>query len=100
MVVGTNILNMDGHLLMPAGTELTESRIETLQAWGILETNIADGTEITTEEDEILSEEITNAMQRLKPRFKFCDTQDPMITELMQLCAERMVSKEQKDKKF
>lgn len=98
MVVSTEILNMDGHLIMPAGTELTENRIETLLAWGIIEIDIEDGTENATEEDAELSEDIQQFMQTLKPRFKFCDTQSPVVTELMQICAERLAIKQAKQK--
>lgn len=92
MSVGTDVRNHDGFLILPAGSILSERHIQMLATWGILEVRIGQGEPETAPllDEAELQQRIEAARETLRPHFLHCDTEDPLVAELLSLCAERL----------
>ena len=89
MVLGENVQDGQGRLLMPAGTELTERHLRAFQLWGIMSVRVrgADGEEPGA--PEVSPEALTAARERVLPRFVRNDVQHPLIAALIESCTRR-----------
>jgi hypothetical protein len=89
MVLGENVQDSQGRLLMPVGTELTERHLRAFQLWGIMSVRVrgADGEEPGA--PEVSPEALTAARDRVLPRFVHNDIHHPLIAALLDLCVRR-----------
>ena len=88
-VLGENVHDAQGRLLMPAGTELTERHLRAFQLWGIMAVRVrgAEGEEAGV--PEVSAEALAAAMERIIPRFAHNDLRHPLIAVLVEGCAYR-----------
>jgi len=88
MKVASDVKNIDGMLMVPAGCELTERQINILQAWGVADVEVEMTAEKAQELDPLaqLSPEtlaaITNA---LRARYWKPDEFGPVPAEIFHL---------------
>ena len=64
MVVTADVKNMDGMLLIPSGATLSENQIDTLNAWGIAEVQVA-ASDHPTDVIDVLETLPMEALERL-----------------------------------
>lgn len=94
MVLGSDVHDRSGRMLLGAGSELTQKHLVIFRTWGILEADIVgQGTE--DPHDPIPSDvdpnELAAAEQALAPLFRHTNTSHPAISELLRLAALRKV---------
>lgn len=92
MVVDSDIKNLDGMLLLPAGCELTERHIDILMTWGIMEISIQETGEDQdgdlAEPPIVIPPEMESAM---KARYWAFDEASPVQQEILRLLLIRKV---------
>ncbi len=89
MILGENVNDGQGRLLIPAGAELTERHLRAFQLWGILAVRVrgADGEDPGV--PEVSPEALAAARERILPRFAHNDVHHPLIAALVDACAQR-----------
>jgi hypothetical protein len=88
MVLGADVRDRSGRLLLGAGTEVTERHLHILRTWGVVEVEIVgieDGC-TDTETLETLDQELLESIERtITPIFYHTDRDHPAIRELMRM---------------
>jgi hypothetical protein len=87
MVVGEDVKDKNGQLLLPAGLALSEKHLELVKSWGISQVSIESGNK--EEEVPLDPELIAKAEKELGPIFKFADQRHPAMNELFSQCVTR-----------
>jgi len=86
-ILGSNVRDPLGRLLIAAGTALTERHLATLGKWGIFAVDIKDAGE--GPKREVTPERLEKARANLKDRFRYVDLDHPFMSELFRECVER-----------
>ncbi|MFQ5469886.1 MAG: hypothetical protein ACE5EH_06200 [Gammaproteobacteria bacterium] len=89
MVLAEDATQLNGRVLLRAGTELTEKHIKVFKTWGVTEANIEGVSKesVANEELEQLSPEILkDAEDKTRHLFRHCDLENPVSAELYRLC--------------
>ncbi|GFO53480.1 hypothetical protein GMSM_04870 [Geomonas sp. Red276] len=93
MVLGGNVCDRSGRILLPAGAELGEKHLSILRMWGVMEAEIVCEQEEEPEDGEPLAEcdpELAAAArQEVEALFVHNDHAHPAIKELMRVCIQR-----------
>jgi hypothetical protein len=90
-VVGSDVKNIDGMLLIPAGAVLTARQIGILQAWGVAEVEVEAAAE-TAEDDPLAMlppEVVTKLTAEIKSLFWQPDESSPVFQEIFRLVLRR-----------
>jgi hypothetical protein len=83
MLLGADVRDRSGRLLLKAGTELDDRNIHILRTWGVAEVEIA-GTDAKV--SDIVDPERFAALERkLAPLFRHSDLNHPAIRELLHM---------------
>ena len=87
MQVASDVTNIDGMLLIPAGCELTERQIGILQTWGVDEVEISGdaGQEESDPLAEVPPETLAAWTAEIKGRFWQADESNPLFQETVKL---------------
>ncbi len=90
MVAASDIKNMDGMLLLPAGCELTERHAQILKTWGIAEISVEGPDDESEVAGALAAIEVSpDRMAQIRDRFWQFDDQNPMQREILRLIARR-----------
>lgn len=94
MVLASDVLNLNGQLLMPKGTKLVEKHLWLFKTWGINHIDIVsqDGAS-STANTELTDEEIRMHTPGLREIFGGTEEKDLWMQELFKLCLERKILK-------
>jgi hypothetical protein len=84
MVVGMDVCDTRGQLLLEAGCTLTESELRLLRQQRISRVPIASAQRSCDSADNTAATE-----GRMDARFRLCDDRHPLIHELRRLCRQR-----------
>jgi hypothetical protein len=88
MILGADVRDRSGRLLLGAGTELTERHLYILRTWGVVEVEIV-GIEdecTDTKAPETIDQELLESIERtISPIFYHTDRDHPAIKELMRM---------------
>ena len=97
MVLGRNVCDRSGRMLLPSGAELTEKHFSIFRMWGVLEVEIVgDGI---PEDDEVEPHQeidptlLAAAREEVERLFVYNDPEHPAIKELMRICSVRRASR-------
>ena len=88
MVVAREVKNIDGMLLVPAGSELGERQIGILQAWGVSEVEVEASQEMAKSHDPLAQlppETLAKLTVNLRGRYWRPDEFGPVPAEIFQL---------------
>lgn len=88
MVVGGDLKDRNGRLLVAAGTRLTERHIRIIKIWGVIEADIEGVSEadvVPSEEAMIDPELLRAAAEALAVPFRYNDLDEPAIAELFRI---------------
>lgn len=94
MILGRDIINRTGLVLLKAGEEITERHLRILRTWGITEADIKgiEKEEIMEKaEAEIDPQVLEEATTKALEIFRHTDREHPFIKELFQLVKLRLV---------
>ena len=86
MTVAADIKNMDGMLLIPVGSVLSERQINILQSWGVVEVDVeaCQGAEEPTDPLAKLSgETVQRLTEETKALFWETDDTNPVFSEIL-----------------
>ncbi len=89
MILGENVHDGQGRLLMPADTELTERNLRAFQLWGIMAVRVRGAEGEGPAVPEVSAEALAAARERVLPRFAHNDVHHPLIAMLVEVCAQR-----------
>jgi hypothetical protein len=100
MVLGSDVTDSSGRMLLRAGQEITEKHLRIFKMWGITEADIAD-----VDKDEVSAMAnskydpalIRDAQEQLTDRFRHADMGHPFNSELFRLLCFRMIKCRQGD---
>jgi HD-like signal output (HDOD) protein len=95
MVVGGDVKDRNGRLLVAAGTRLTEKHIRIVRIWGVAEAEIEDISKkdgVLPSKDVIDPAIIRAAAETMRRRFRYNDLGNPAISELFRISAQREAS--------
>lgn len=92
-VLASDVTERSGRLILGRGRAVTRRHIETLRAWGILEVDVCANAE---DEAEPADEALAKARESVLPRFALNDANQPLITALIELCAEQALARMQR----
>lgn len=93
-VVASDVKNIDGMLLIPAGASLTERQIDILQAWGVAEIDVQAGADAETSGDPLAklpAEVLSKWTDEAKALFWKLDENNLVQAEVLQLMLRRRV---------
>jgi hypothetical protein len=97
MVLGDDVKDMSGRMLLKSGTELQAKHLKVLRTWGIAGAEVAGdeavGGEQQAEADfgALTADEAAAVKAELKSRFASVDIGDPFIRALAELVLRRLV---------
>jgi hypothetical protein len=89
MTLAAEVLNEDGHLLIPANVEVSQKHIGLLESWGVPDVHIQESGDGSTEEVRLSLEAIHRAETEVLPIFRHQNMEDATIQELMRISALR-----------
>ena len=97
MRVAAEVKNMDGMLLLPAGSDLTEKHIQILQSWGVVEVNVEDTGQPLAEPANPLAQlspdELARLSTQLQKRFWELDLNQPVQAAVFNAALRRSARK-------
>ena len=88
MILGADIRDRSGRLLLGAGTELSERHLYILRTWGVIEVEIAgaDDNKEDLKSGKSVDPALWAAVEReITPLFRHADNNHPAIKELMRM---------------
>jgi hypothetical protein len=88
MKVASDVKNIDGMLMIPAGCELTERQINILQAWGVPDVEVEMSVEKVNELDPLAklgAEAVAAITSTLRARYWKPDDFGPVPAEIFRL---------------
>jgi len=94
MILGRDIKDRNGLVLLSAGHEITEKHLKILKMWGIMEADIEGVTreetisEAASQIDPLLLQETEN---QIREQFRHADMKNPFMNELFRLLTLRGV---------
>jgi hypothetical protein len=94
MVLASDAKDLNGRVLLKAGTELTEKHLRVFKIWGVSEAEIVgvDAVDVVAEAAaQIDPARMKDAEGRLQQLFALTDKKHPAIAELMRLIMLRAV---------
>lgn len=93
MVLSRNVCDRGGRLLLPEGTTLTEKHLVIFRTWGVLEVDIAAGSDgeggAPLPHEEMDPDLFAAAEATVAPLFVHNDLEHPAIRELLRICIAR-----------
>ena len=91
MVIATDVKNLDGMLLIPAGASLTARQINILQAWGIDEVEVRASVAVPESDPlaRLPAETVAQLSADLRRRFWQPHESNPVFTEIFRLMLRR-----------
>ena len=91
MVVGGDVKNIDGMLLVPTGCTLTKRQINILNSWGVTEVDVveAEGCHEDDPQAKFSAEELEELIAQTKARFWKADEKNPVFMEIFKLALKR-----------
>lgn len=92
MVTACNIKDRNGRMLLPAGTELTSKHMLIFRTWGVAQVAIVEPeqeAQVAKTQDELDDEELAAAEESLKPYYRLCGLEHPILRELLRQAALR-----------
>ena len=89
MILGENVHDGQGRLLMPVDTELTERHLRAFQLWGIMAVRVRGAAGEAPGVTEISPETVAAAREQVLPRFAHNDVHHPLIAVLVEACIQR-----------
>lgn len=96
MLLGSDVCDRSGRMLLPAGAELTERHLKVFRTWGVIEADIEgeEGCEAAPlpageDADPVRLAAAEESVLRI---FRLNDREHPAIMELMRLCIARKVA--------
>lgn len=92
MVLNGDVKDLNGCLLLTAGTKLTEKHLYILRSWGIAEADIQSVTREEVEatvHEEVDPVKLIDAQNELRTIFSHTERDHPVIRELFRVCALR-----------
>ena len=95
MTVARDITNLDGILLIPAGSTLSDRQIGILQAWGVTEVEV-QASEALPDADPLARlspQEATKLRKQLRDLFWRPAESDPIFVEIFELLLRREARK-------
>jgi hypothetical protein len=87
MIVGEDVKDKNGQLLLPAGLTLTPKHLEVIKGWGISNVSVDSGDKL--EEVPLDPLVIARAEKELSPIFRYADRNHPAMNELFNQCVNR-----------
>ena len=95
MIVVGDVKNIDDMLLIPAGAKLTSRQIGILQAWGVLEIDVARGDAGDNSDPvaKLSPEALAKATEKTRALFWKLDDTDPACAEIFRLVLRRRVKR-------
>ena len=88
MVLGEDVTDPQGRLLLPSGTSLTERHLRAFQMWGVMGVKLR-GVGEADQSEPVTPEQLSRAVEAIQPRFRHNDRDNPLMAEVFRLCAER-----------
>lgn len=93
MVLGRNVCDRSGRMLLPTGAELTEKHFSIFRMWGVLEVEIvgegiAEDAE-AAQHEEVDPELLRQARAEVERLFLHNDPEHPAVKELLRISTER-----------
>lgn len=88
MVLGVDVLDGGGRLLLPAGTVLTEKHLRYCQMWGIAALEVEGDEAVPVPEEEIDPELLARVEEELRPDFRHTDLEHLFVATLFRHCAQ------------
>jgi hypothetical protein len=88
MILGADVRDRSGRLLLGSGTELSERHLFILRTWGVVEVEIAGAEEEVDDQNsaETIDPSLWAAIERkIAPLFTHADINHPAIKELMRM---------------
>lgn len=85
MVLGEDVHDTQGRLLMPSGTELTTRHLRAFQMYGMTSIRIRSA-DAATVPAPISEAELADAAVRVLPRFRHNDLAHPVVAALLTWC--------------
>lgn len=90
MVLGTDVKDLSGRMLLTAGTEIDERHLKILRTWGVAGVEVENDDEIDIQQSDIdfdaLAPEVIEAIENeVKSRFAGVDTSHPVMTALIDM---------------
>ncbi|MEO8448541.1 MAG: hypothetical protein ABI647_02050 [Gemmatimonadota bacterium] len=86
MVLGKDLVDAAGRLLLPVGTALTDRHLRYCHMWGIPEAEIAGDEPVEDAPQEITPEAIALSEQTIRPAFRHHDLDHPFMATLFRHC--------------
>jgi hypothetical protein len=100
MILGKNVIDRSGRILLGSGQEITEKHLRIFKMWGVTEADIHNvkKEEVSAQANSLLDPVMLRDAQVLMlERFKHADMQHPFNSELFRLLCFRMVKQTQGD---
>lgn len=97
MVVASDVKNIDGMLLIPAGAALTERQIDILQAWGVTQIDVQASAGVEADSGDPLTklppEVLAKWTEEAKALFWKLDESNLVEAEVLKLMLRRRVQR-------
>lgn len=96
MVVCSDVKDRNGRLLVAAGIRLTEKHIRIIRIWGVVEAeieNILEQDDVPPSDEVMDPAVIKAAEETVRSRFRYNDLENPVISELFRISAQRESSR-------
>lgn len=87
MILGEDVHDAQGRLLIPSGTELTARHLRAFQMYGMTAVRIRSADALV-EPAAISEAELAEAEARVLPRFRHNDRSHPVIAALLHWCTQ------------
>lgn len=87
MVLGEDAVNAKGQLLLRAGTVLTDRHLQMLHANAVARIGVGEPDNATARAAPGIGTDIET---HIEARFRFCDSQHPLVSELRRICRQRL----------
>jgi hypothetical protein len=88
MIVGTDVRDRSGRLLLGSGTELTERHLYVLRTWGVVEVEIngIEENQPNIKSADTFAPELLESIEKeITPIFMYTDREHPAIKELIRM---------------
>lgn len=97
MILKADVRDRSNRLLLTSGCEITAKHLGIFRAWGVLEAEVADDTQVVSRDnDEIFADTdpdlLVAAEEEARILFRHNDPTHPAISELMRICVQRKVA--------
>jgi hypothetical protein len=88
MVLATDVVDGLGRLLLAGGTRLTDKHLRYCQMWGVMEAEVVGDEPPPAEADPIDAAALESADAEVRPLFRRCDLDHPVVAALYRYCVQ------------